>query len=133
MTDIVTGITAALDITKKLRDLDKKVGEADFKMLLADLTSELGDAKLAAANLKIELASVTDENIRLKADAQRKIDTDPDIDDGAYIFGDKSRHYCTACFDIRHQKVLLSELSGAFTAFGKWKCPSCDKTFGPAR
>lgn len=43
---------------KKLRDLDRKVSEADFKMLLADLTSELGDAKLIAVEM-LETRSTT--------------------------------------------------------------------------
>ena len=119
-------------MVKRLRDLNKKVGEAEFKMLLADLTSELGDAKLEAANLKIELADLKATNESLKSSASQRLAVAPVIDEDAYIFGDNSRHYCTACYDVRNQKVLLNRLSGPWKSFGTWQCPQCDKTFGPA-
>lgn len=130
MVDVVQALQVAMDIVGKLRVLNKKVGEADFKMLLADLTSALGDAKLEAANLKIELASLTDEKERLAQALQKRESARPEIQDGAYIFD--GRHYCTACFDISGRKVLLRELTGAWANFGKWECPGCSKTLGPS-
>ena len=56
MVDIVAAIQTSIEVVKKLRELSTKVDNAEFKMLLADLSSELGDAKLEAANLKVELA-----------------------------------------------------------------------------
>src|SRR5690349_11893622 len=125
MSDLVTGITTALDIVKKLRDLNKKVGEAEFKMLLADLTSELGDAKLAAANLKIELAELKTRNATLAEKASRASSEEPVVDQGAYVFGDPTRHYCTACYDTKGLKVMVKEMEAAFRDFGRWMCPSC--------
>lgn len=132
MVDLVSSISASIDIVQKLRNLAKKVGEADFKMLLADLTSELGDAKLEAANVKIELAEAQCRISELERQSQRAAETEPELHEGAYIFGDQSRHYCTGCFDTRGQKILVNELSGPFRVFGKWQCPACDKNFGPS-
>lgn len=42
--DIIALLQQALDVSNKLRDLAKRVGDADFKMLVADLNSALGDA-----------------------------------------------------------------------------------------
>jgi hypothetical protein len=132
MVDLVTSISASIDIVQKLRILAKTVKEADFKMLLADLTSELGDAKLEAANMKIELAEAKMRISELERQSQRAAETEPELHEGAYVFGDRTRHYCTGCFDTRGVKILANELSGPFRVFGKWKCPTCDKSFGPS-
>ena len=54
--DIVAAIQNSIEIVGKLRALAKKVQDADFKMLVADLSNELADAKLEVATLKAELA-----------------------------------------------------------------------------
>ena len=128
--DIVSNLSTAIDIAKKLRALDRKVSEADFKMLLADLTNELGDAKLEAGNLKNDLAEATSRIRELEDAAARKDVEEPEIDEGAYVFGDKTRHYCTGCYDTKGRKVLLTEQTAAFKVFGKWACPACKQTAG---
>jgi len=132
MVDVVTSLASAIDIVTKLRSLHKKVSEAEFKMLLADLTGELGDAKLEAGNLKIALAEARYELEEWKRKAGRASSTEPEIHEGAYIFGDTDRHYCTGCFDTSGAKILLGELTGPWADFGKWQCPVCDKTSGPS-
>lgn len=130
MVDIVSSITTAIDIVKRLRELGRKVSEADFKMLLADLTSELGDAKLNAANLKIELAETKDRIAELERQASHRTSDEPEVHEGAYVFGDGTRHYCTGCYDTGGKKILLNQLPSDFAFAGKWQCPVCDKTFG---
>lgn len=130
--DLVSSISTSIDIVKKLRELDRKVGEADFKMLLADLTSELGDAKLNAANLKIELAESKGRVEQMERQLAQRTSEEPELHEGAYVFGDQRRHYCTGCYDRNGQKILLNELTGHWRTFGKWQCPSCEKTFGPS-
>jgi hypothetical protein len=132
LVDLVTSISTSIDIVRKLRELDRKVGEADFRMLLADLTSELGDAKLNAANLKIDLAAATGRIQELERQLSQRGSEEPELDEGAYIFGDNRRHYCTGCYDRNGQKILLNELTGHWKTFGKWQCPGCEKTFGPS-
>ncbi len=128
--DIVTSLGTAIGVAKKLHELGKKVSDADFKIMLAELTDALGDAKLEAADLKMQLAEAEEEVQALKSAVAKREAALPEIHDHAYVFEDRSRHYCTGCYDIRGQKILLNQLSGAFTAFGKWECPACDKTYG---
>jgi hypothetical protein len=128
--EILSSISASIEIVKKLRVLGKAASEADFKLLLADLTDQLGDAKIQAADLKLELAKAKERVGELEREAGRTAASEPDLHEGAYIFGDPSRHYCTGCFDSGGRKVLLTELGGPFTVFGKWSCPVCEKTFG---
>jgi predicted nucleic acid-binding Zn-ribbon protein len=130
MVDVITSISSAIEIVQQLRALSRKIDETQFKMLLADLTSELGDAKLVAANLKIELADAKNEIETLKQKFSQASPQAPELDDDAYIFGDSSRHYCTGCYDTKREKILLKSLTGIWTDFGKWQCPVCEKTFG---
>ena len=129
--ELVSSISTAIEIAKKLRDLGKKVGEADFRLLLADLTEQLGEAKLQAANLKIELAEATVRITELQREAGRTAATEPEIHEGAYVFGDRSRHYCTGCYDSAGRKILLNEHPRDFKVFGKWFCPACKNSSGP--
>ena len=54
--ELLESVSSAITIVGKLRELSKMVADADMKMLLADLSGELADTKLAAANLKADLA-----------------------------------------------------------------------------
>lgn len=132
MVDVIDALRYSTEIVGKLRALNKKVGEAEFQMFLADLTSSLGDAKLDAANLKIELAELKQQNGELRSELNRRTSAGPEIDDGAYVFGDNGRHYCTGCYDNRGAKTLLRQMDGPFRVFGKWECPVCKQTFGPS-
>jgi hypothetical protein len=130
--EILSSISGAIEIAKKLRVLGQKVGDADFKMLLADLTDQLGDAKLEAANLKIELAEKTSRITELERQTQNRQNTEPDVHEGAYVFGDLTRHFCTGCYDTARKKILLTEKTGHRTVFGKWSCPACNQSSGPS-
>ena len=123
--DVVASIHHAIEITAKLRTLAKKVEDADFKMLLADLSNELADAKLDLANLKAEMASLKSENNELRSKIGAKEGVRPEFADGAYIFVGESGHFCTACFDTKSTKVRLTTLGAPFNDFGRWQCPSC--------
>ena len=56
--DIVTGIAAvaqAISIAKDLREMDKEIDRAEFKLKIADLTSALADAKIALVDAQDSL------------------------------------------------------------------------------
>lgn len=129
--DVVASLQNAITIAGKLRELSKKIEDADFKIYLASLSSELADAKLEAANLKIELSKLTTRCYELEQQVERRNSERPKLKDGVYTFGSDEGQYCTACFDVRGQKVNLSKLSPAFRSIGKWTCPSCNATFNP--
>ncbi|MBF9049024.1 hypothetical protein GTA62_03720 [Roseobacter sp. HKCCD9010] len=55
--DLVAGLTAAklaFDLAKDLRDIDKSVDEAAFKLKLAELTTALADAQVVLAGARTE-------------------------------------------------------------------------------
>ena len=66
--DVIGGLTAAklaLDLVKDLREIDKSVDEATFKLKLADLTSALADTKVALSDAKLSLQDKDAEIVRL--------------------------------------------------------------------
>jgi hypothetical protein len=60
MPEIISSITSAVAIVRKLKEVSDKIKDADFKNLLADLNLEL-------AEIKMQLAGVMEENTRFKA------------------------------------------------------------------
>jgi hypothetical protein len=59
--DIIGGLTAAklaVDLAKDLRQIDRSVDEATYKLKLADLTSALADMQLALTDAKLQIAEL---------------------------------------------------------------------------
>lgn len=124
--DVVASVQHAIEIVGKLRALSKKVEDADFKMLLADLASDLADAKLELADFKGQMATLLAENQELKAQLAVRQEGKPTLDQGAYKFPGEEGHFCTACFDARDKRVRVSALQKPFNKFGRWRCPACE-------
>lgn len=59
MADIISGVSTAITLAKRLREISKNIEDAEFKNVLADLSLELADAKL-------KIAEVITENAELK-------------------------------------------------------------------
>ena len=128
--EVIESIQAAIGIVSKLRELSRKLEDAEIKMLLADLSNDLADAKLQAASLKVEVSELKTELVELKERALLGSSEKPRFDDGGYHFDGEDGHYCTACFDSNGQKIRLSKMAKDFEDFGKWECPVCNKAFG---
>jgi hypothetical protein len=124
MVDIVGSLQYALEITKKLRDLNEKVKDADMKMLLADLQGQIVDAKLEVVSLKEQIAALSSKNAELIAQLEARSSETPDPMNGGYKFGDKGP-YCIPCFENAGKKLLLPQATGIHVHFGKWYCPVC--------
>jgi hypothetical protein len=58
--EIISSITSAIVIARKLKEVSDKIKDANFKNLVADLTLEL-------AKIKTQLAEFMEENTRLKS------------------------------------------------------------------
>jgi hypothetical protein len=72
--DIISSLSNSTTLVRRLREISKNVAEAEFKNLLADLSSELADVKLEAAALKEMVATLQEENRVLKATTPDKED-----------------------------------------------------------
>ena len=111
--DIISPINNSLSLLSRLREISKNVSEAEFKNILADLSLELADAKLAAATLKEQIYELEEEISHFKAHKQPSVK--PDIKCGCYYFeGDESRLYCTACYDSKGAMSFTSKGAGMY-------------------
>lgn len=57
--DIAGGLTAAstaINIVKDLREIDRSVDEATFKLKIAELSSVLADTKISLSEARIEIS-----------------------------------------------------------------------------
>jgi hypothetical protein len=127
--DVVAGIQNAIEIVGKLRALSKKIEEAEFKMLLADLSNELADAKLEIVNLKGKLAELQELNLKQAGMLSQRDSESPTLSEGVYKFEGAEGNFCTACYDVRRQKVQVTQATALFAHFGRWRCPSCKAYF----
>ena len=128
--DPVASIQAAISTVGKLRDLAKKIEEAEFRMLLADLSNELADAKVEVAELKARLAKALEEKTLLENQLNTRQGSTPRLQEGAYAFEGDEGLFCTACFDANDKKIRVTPLTGPFRTFGKWTCPVCKAHLG---
>jgi len=130
--DVMSLIQQALDASNKLRELSKKIEDAEFKMLLADLHSALADAKLESGDLKMKLALAQEQVHSLQQELKEKPQARPIYSsEGLYDFEGELGRFCTACWDVRQQKVRVSEVAADFHFAGRWKCPSCNSRYCP--
>ncbi|MBD9482144.1 hypothetical protein IB229_04125 [Pseudomonas sp. PDM14] len=133
MSEVLSAIQSAIEIATKLRNLSKKIEDAEIKMLLADLSNELADAKLEMANLKIALAQETEKSTRLSSQLSTKSESKPKVKEGAYEFEHEEGLFCTACFDSKDKKIRLKDMPRDFLFAGKWECPVCNASYGVGR
>ena len=107
MTDIISTISSAITLTRRLKTISDNIKDAEIKNLLADLSLQLADAKL-------KLASILEENAALK---QR-------IKENENIEGDP----CPKC-RMRSYQLVSSKPDDIFGEAGGirrlYKCSSC--------
>ncbi len=73
ISEIVTGLAAAnqaVGLVKELREIDRSVDEAGFKLKLADLTQLLADAKIALSEANLALNEKDTKIKRLQEDLE---------------------------------------------------------------
>ncbi len=123
--DIFSTVENSISLVQRLREISKNIEEAEFKNLVADLSSELADIKLEAANLKEKVATLEEENRLLKQKAPESEKQPVGTKWGCYQFENDDGLYCTACWDSKRQKSRTNR-SGS-----KWRhCPVCGATIG---
>ena len=108
--EAIPAIDNALSLVKRLREVGKKIEEAEFRNVLANLYIELSDAKTEIATLRLQVQELREEKAVLEArlsDAGEK----PKLKWGCYQFGDDPNLYCPACYDTQGKKHLATRKS----------------------
>lgn len=122
MTDIITTVTGTIALARKAIDANEAMKTADFKMLMADLMSDLAD-------LKIKCSDLEDENHSLKRELRKREET-VTIQmklKGDVYYSEDDGPFCTTCWDKDDKKIRVKADHADFQSiFGsKYVCPVC--------
>jgi hypothetical protein len=123
--DIVTAITTSIGLTQRLREISKNIADAEFKNLLADLSSELADMKLAAAGLKERIAQLQEENALLKKTTPPAEEMPIGRKWGCYQFSGDDGLYCPGCWDSKRMKSSTTRINTKYRL-----CTVCQTPLG---
>ncbi len=127
--DIVGSLAVAgqaLDIVKKLREIDDDLKSAEVKLQLADLYGKLAEVRMALADAQTELRAKDAEIAKLKEVNDGKLKT---FMHNGYRFGvdeagnPLARAFCPACL-ANGQQIIISRGLG-----GHDLCPKCSGTY----
>jgi len=130
--DIMTGISAVsetLKITKELRSIDSRIGEAEWKLRLAEMVDKLLEAKEALIDAK-----ENESNLRAKIEVLEKAANEADRleDDNGLLFDlDESgkrygEPYCNKCFVREQKKYRLIHTVGNDWLY---RCHNCNQVY----
>lgn len=130
MTDAGRTIQTAIEIVGKLRDASDATQESQFNKHIAELSEQLSAARLHAAQMHSDLASLREENADMKGRLEFRERGKPRVVDETYQFEGEEGSFCTACFDVHQRKVRLRKLTGDWAVFGNLEYPACKATYG---
>ncbi len=125
MTDLISTASTAIQLVGRLREINKKIANAEFSNALADLAIELSE-------LKIKVAGLLEENDQLKRQLAQKQSAVLEFKDFAYYSASGDGPFCPGCYDGNGKTIRLTKLSEPFTAFGSHSCSTCKENFGEA-
>ena len=129
----ISSIKVAIDIAKELKGATSAIKDAEVKLKIAELLE-------AMAEVKIKLVEAQDENLNLKQiikDLESRLAKQDEVvfRDGYYYMaepqeGKPEGPFCSNCYSTKKTLSLLTEVTGTFRKFGKYKCPNCEQRFG---
>lgn len=119
MPDILSTVSSAIGLSKKLLELSSVAKNADAKLLIADLQLQLAEVKSA-------LAELIGENSDLKEQLRQR-DEPPEVvfKDGLYYTSEGDGPFCTSCYDTDGNLIRVAEMATAFRSHGRWRCNVC--------
>lgn len=123
--DIISTIGSSISLAQRLREISKNIADAEFKNILADLSSELADIKLEAVSLKEQVAALKEENLLLKRTSTPIGEKPSGRKYGCYQFEGESGLFCPGCWDSKRKKSSTTRINTYFR-----KCSVCQAMLG---
>ena len=128
MTDVLSTLGTIISTAKQLREISKKIQDAEARNLVADLNLQLADLKMQVVRLQEENLNLRDEikAIRQTQDLRSKLQ----FRDNVYFLkepveGRPEGPYCPRCLDVDNALVLLAKLERVFHDVAKYTCNNC--------
>jgi hypothetical protein len=128
--DIASGLSAlssALGALKGLAELDRTLDQAEFKLKIATIYTELADARMALSDARESIHQRDGEIARLKAKESSQL---PVVSHNGYNFGIAAdgrsigRPFCPVCEKTNGLQIQLTPSIGGGDA-----CPKCKANF----
>lgn len=142
MTDpgsITVGLQAlrtATGIVKNLREVDRSIEAAEYKMQLAELMESLSEAKTKLVEAQEENNTLRERITQLEA--VRDLRSEITLENNVYVPvkgevpGYGAGPWCSKCFETEGQLISLHHKVASAAAVGKrtfasykWECPNC--------
>ena len=79
MAGLIATVSAALNLTTRLRELGADIGDAELKNLLADLSLELAGLGLGLAEAELKIADLIYENGKMKEKFQELVSVEGEL------------------------------------------------------
>lgn len=131
ITGALSGINAAIQIAKTVRNAESSLAAAELKMQLAELMEKLADAKVHVATVQAD--SVEKDQLIAELRAQLALASEMVFEHPFYyrVTDDKrDGPFCQRCFDADRKAVRLIENRASSD---DWICHACEaEYFGPA-
>ena len=126
--------TKAIEGLKLLRGLEKTFDEANFKMQIADITSNLADLKIALVEAKSEAAEKDAEISRLKNEfafrAENTIESNGFRYEKSSAGKPQGMPFCPRCEKVDGRLINLAKTGMSSGGLHKAICPQCKSEFG---
>lgn len=121
----------AISAVTQLREISKKIGDAEFSGLLADLQLELAEAKSKIADPVATNAELRERVCQLERTAAAVVEME--FDGAVYRKAGDASAYCPACWDANRLQVRLTALPANLARLAKYTCPHCNAPAGLRR
>jgi len=127
----VRTVSTGIDALKKLTDLAVKTQNIELQEGILELRGQLLEIKESLLEAKEENFNLREENKEMKRKLT-DLETQPQekllFKSGLYYKEGSDEALCTACYDGNQKKIRVTEMTGAASLAGKYRCPVC-KTF----
>ncbi len=128
MPDLMSTMATAISLAGRLREISKNIEDAEFKNILADLSLELADAKLAMADIQVKALDKDKEIETLKEKLKNKTKT-VGFHGARYFVADNGEPtgspFCPTCYAKDHELYPLTNWKRGETTN---KCGVCKNT-----
>jgi hypothetical protein len=121
-------IAQAMSVASRLNEINKKIGDAEFSNLLADLQLELAEAKAKIADLVVENSDLRGRIAGLEGAAA--VADQMEFDGVVYRKSGDVSAYCPPCWEAKHLQIRLNQLHGDLADLAKYTCPNCKAPAG---
>jgi hypothetical protein len=127
---VLASITGAINLVRELRNADKAIDEAQWKLKVADLVGDLADAKTGVVELRDEIEARDNEIARLKEAFAFRGQT---VEINNMIYETRDGHavgmpFCPRCLTVDARYIKLTSVLMTKGTLSP-QCPQCKANY----